>query len=60
MAIPLRSNETTQGRRMTGGRTLWRANGMTEEQIGKPIIAVVNGSANLSNRRLLSLVSPSI
>ena len=42
MAIPLRSNETTQGRRMAGARALWRANGMTEEQIGKPIIAVVN------------------
>lgn len=42
MAIPLRSNETTQGRRMAGARALWRANGMTEEQIGKPVIAVVN------------------
>ncbi len=42
MAIPLRSNETTQGRRMAGARALWRANGMTDEQIGKPIIAVVN------------------
>ncbi|XCN73862.1 MAG: dihydroxy-acid dehydratase [Candidatus Electrothrix aestuarii] len=42
MAIALRSNETTQGRRMAGARALWRANGMTEEQIGKPIIAVVN------------------
>ncbi|WLE99309.1 MAG: dihydroxy-acid dehydratase [Candidatus Electrothrix communis] len=40
--MPLRSNETTQGRRMAGARALWRANGMTEEQIGKPIIAVVN------------------
>lgn len=27
---------------MAGARSLWRANGMTEEQIGKPIIAVVN------------------
>jgi dihydroxy-acid dehydratase len=27
---------------MAGARALWRANGMTEEQIGKPIIAVVN------------------
>mgnify|MGYP000317241807 CR=1 FL=1 len=42
MAIPLRSSETTQGRRMAGARALWRANGMTEEQIGKPVIAVVN------------------
>ena len=38
----LRSATTTQGRRMTGARSLWRANGMTEEQMGKPIIAVVN------------------
>ena len=42
MAIPLRSDETTKGRRMAGARSLWRANGMTEAQIGKPIIAVVN------------------
>ncbi len=27
---------------MAGARALWRANGMTEEQMGKPIIAVVN------------------
>ncbi|WP_457572800.1 dihydroxy-acid dehydratase [Desulfolithobacter sp.] len=42
MAIPLRSSVTTQGRRMAGARALWRANGMTEEQIGRPVIAVVN------------------
>ena len=42
MAIPLRSSETTQGRRMAGARALWRANGMTEEQMSKPVIAVVN------------------
>lgn len=30
------------GRRMAGARALWRANGMTEEQFGKPIIAIVN------------------
>lgn len=42
MKIPLRSSESTQGRRMAGARALWRANGMKEEQIGKPIIAVVN------------------
>ncbi|WP_417915066.1 dihydroxy-acid dehydratase [Candidatus Electronema sp. JM] len=42
MSIPLRSSETTQGRRMAGARALWRANGMTEEQLGKPVIAVVN------------------
>lgn len=38
----LRSNTTTQGRRMAGARSLWRANGMKEAQFGKPIIAVVN------------------
>ena len=27
---------------MSGARSLWRANGMKEEQFGKPIIAVVN------------------
>ncbi len=39
---PLRSNTTTQGRRMAGARSLWRANGMKDEQFGKPVIAVVN------------------
>lgn len=39
---PLRSNTTTQGRKMAGARSLWRANGMKEEQFGKPVIAVVN------------------
>jgi dihydroxy-acid dehydratase len=42
MSIKLRSAETTEGRRMAGARSLWRANGMKESQIGKPIIAVVN------------------
>ncbi|MFV0554068.1 MAG: dihydroxy-acid dehydratase [Mangrovibacterium sp.] len=40
--MKLRSATTTEGRRMAGARSLWRANGMTEEQLGKPIIAVVN------------------
>lgn len=38
----LRSDTTTQGRLMSGARSLWRANGMREEQFGKPIIAIVN------------------
>ncbi len=42
MKHELRSSFCTQGRRMAGARALWRANGMKEEQIGKPIIAVVN------------------
>ncbi len=47
MANALRSNTTTQGRRMAGARSLWRANGMKEEQFGKPIIAVVNSFTQL-------------
>lgn len=42
MQIPLRSNTTTQGRRMAGARSLWRANGMKEDHFGKPVIAIVN------------------
>ncbi|MBN1416942.1 MAG: dihydroxy-acid dehydratase [Bacteroidales bacterium] len=42
MKIKLRSLTTTEGRRMAGARSLWRANGMKEEQFGKPIIAIVN------------------
>jgi dihydroxy-acid dehydratase len=42
MKRPLRSNTTTQGRRMAGARSLWRANGMEDEQMGKPLIAIVN------------------
>jgi dihydroxy-acid dehydratase len=42
MQVPLRSNTTTQGRRMAGARSLWRANGMKEEHFGRPVIAVVN------------------
>ncbi|MCD6354359.1 MAG: dihydroxy-acid dehydratase [Prolixibacteraceae bacterium] len=42
MEAPLRSNTTTQGRRMAGARSLWRANGMKEEHFGKPVIAIVN------------------
>ncbi len=42
MAIPLRSATTTEGRRMAGARSLWRANGVKEEHFGKPIIGIVN------------------
>ena len=42
MANKLRSSAVTEGRRMAGARALWRANGMKEEQFGKPIIAIVN------------------
>ena len=42
MKHPLRSASSTQGRRMAGARALWVANGMRREQMGKPIIAIVN------------------
>ncbi|HYX05152.1 MAG TPA: dihydroxy-acid dehydratase [Bacteroidales bacterium] len=38
----LRSATTTKGRRMAGARSLWRANGMKEEQFDQPVIAIVN------------------
>jgi len=42
MKNQLRSSKTTTGRNMAGARSLWRANGMKEEQFGKPVIAIVN------------------
>lgn len=42
MSIPLSSAASTQGRRMAGARALWRANGMKDEQMGHPVIAIVN------------------
>ena len=38
----LRSKTSTHGRNMSGARGLWRATGMTDEDFGKPIVAVVN------------------
>jgi dihydroxy-acid dehydratase len=38
----LRSDTTNRGRLNAGARSLWRANGMQNEQMGKPLIAVVN------------------
>lgn len=38
----LRSSTTTGGRLMAGARALWRANGMKEEQMGKPLIGIAN------------------
>ncbi len=40
--IQLQSDKSFKGRRMAGARALWRANGMTEDQFGKPVIAIVN------------------
>ncbi len=42
MKNQLRSSKTTTGRNMAGARSLWRANGMKESQMGKPVIAIVN------------------
>ncbi len=42
MKIKLRSAVTVEGRRMAGARALWKANGMKDEQMGKPVIAIVN------------------
>ncbi len=42
MPRELRSTTTTGGRRMAGARSLWRANGMKSEHMGKPIIAIAN------------------
>lgn len=42
MKNQLRSLQTITGRNMAGARSLWRANGMKEEQFGKPVIAIVN------------------
>ncbi len=37
-----RSRTTTHGRNMAGARSLWRATGMTDDDFGKPIIAIAN------------------
>ena len=37
-----RSRRTTHGRRNAAQRSLWRATGMTDDDFGKPIIAVAN------------------
>lgn len=42
MSIKLRSAVTMDGRRMAGARALWLANGMRPDQMGKPVIAIVN------------------
>lgn len=42
MKHTLRSAATFEGRRMAGARALWAADGMKPEQVGKPIVAIVN------------------
>ena len=65
----LRSSVCTTGRKMAGARSLWRANGMKEEQFGQPVIAVVNsftqfvpGHVGLRDvgRLVATWVSPSV
>ena len=42
MKHKLRSSITFEGRRMAGARALWAADGMRPEQVGKPVVAIVN------------------
>jgi dihydroxy-acid dehydratase len=42
MVPALRSRTSTHGRNMAGARALWRATGMTDDDFGKPIVAVAN------------------
>ena len=37
-----RSHTSTHGRNMAGARALWRATGMTDDDFGKPIVAIAN------------------
>ena len=47
MKHTLRSAVTTTGRRMAGARSLWRANGMREEQFGRPVVGIANSFTQL-------------
>src|SRR3712207_8677690 len=38
----LRSRTSTHGRTMAGARALWRATGMTDDDFGRPIVAIAN------------------
>lgn len=42
MSIKLRSATSRHGRLMAGARALWKANGMTDSQMHKPVIAIAN------------------
>jgi dihydroxy-acid dehydratase len=42
MKLNLNSDTSTKGRRMAGARSLWRANGVKDNQFGKPIFAIAN------------------
>ena len=41
----LRSRVTTHGRNAAGARALWRATGMSDDDFGKPIVAIANSYA---------------
>src|SRR4249920_470468 len=61
----LRSNTSTSGRNMAGARALWRATGMTDEDFGKPIVAIANSftqfvPGHVHLRNLGALVADSI
>ena len=61
----LRSATSTAGRNMAGARALWRATGMTDNDFGKPIIAVANSftefvPGHVHLRNLGKLVADSI
>ena len=58
MKNPLRSSYSTEGRRMAGARALWRANGLKEEQFGKPIIAIVRSEERRVGKDCRSRWSP--
>ena len=47
MKHTLRSAVTTTGRRMAGARSLWRANGMREEQFRRPVVGIANSFTQL-------------
>ncbi len=42
MPRKLRSATSCHGRLMAGARSLWKANGMTDDQMNKPLIAIAN------------------
>ena len=60
MKHQLRSSFSTQGRRMAGARALWTANGMKKEQMGKPIIAIVNSFTIYSTLSAMRLNIPTV
>ena len=43
--VKLRSSITKEGKKMAGARSLWRANGMKDEDFDKPIVAIANSFA---------------